>query len=81
MILHNSENSNRDKGPFCRPLFHFIYLFIGKQPMMAGQGLKWSLTTQRFNTNRDTHTHTYKTMQTENTVYGEVILKAGCFDK
>jgi len=28
MIFHNSENSIRDIGTFCRPLFHFIYLFI-----------------------------------------------------
>jgi len=39
-------------------LILFLLLFINKQPMKAGQGLKRSLATQRLTQKKnDTHTH------------------------
>jgi len=47
--------------------------------MMAVQSLKRSLATQRLTTKKDAHTHTNKTVQTENMVDGEVMLEGWLF--
>ena len=53
---------------------YFIYLFVYKQPMMAGQDLKRSLATQRL-TKIGTGIHTHTKDYTQKTRYGEVELK------